>query len=57
MRQLVAIVLDQSGDFARIQAKYFDGKKGLEIARGKLLDPRGLGQNSDQVLTPGRWPH
>lgn len=37
VRRLVAIVLDQSGDFAPIGAKCFEGKKGLDTARGKLL--------------------
>jgi hypothetical protein len=37
MRRLVAILLDQSGDFAPLGAKCFEGKKGFETARGKLL--------------------
>jgi hypothetical protein len=36
MRRLVGILL-QPGDFAQIQAKCFEGKKGFETARGKLL--------------------
>jgi hypothetical protein len=37
MRRLVGILLDESGGFAQIQAKLFEGKLGFTQARGKLL--------------------
>lgn len=37
MRRLVAILLDTSAHLAPFGARYFDGKKGFEIARGKLF--------------------
>jgi hypothetical protein len=37
MRRLVAILLDQSGDFVTIGTKCFEGKKGIETARDRLL--------------------
>jgi ParB/Sulfiredoxin domain len=37
MRRLVAILLDETGHIAPLGAKCFEGKKGFDTARGKLL--------------------